>query len=74
VLGFQPNAPPASPIPEEASGASTPLTTTPKPTQKRRIKKEVEKKVKKEENPSGKRPISVGSAERNISAKRLPIG
>jgi hypothetical protein len=59
VVGFQPDAPPASLTPEEASGASTALTTTPKPAQKRRAKKEVEKKSK-EESPSKKRPISAG--------------
>jgi hypothetical protein len=76
VLGFQPDPPPPSPTPEEASQSSIRPTPNPKRNQKKGIKKEGIKKegIKKEEKVTEKRPISAGSAERNISAKRLPIG
>jgi len=69
VLGFQPDAPPSSPSPEEASQLS--ITPAPKRDQKKGKKKTV---IKKEPLRTDKRPISAGSAERNTSAKRLPIG
>jgi hypothetical protein len=68
VLAWQPDPPEASPGPEEA------LDTTPTPVTPRDKKKSKKGFVKKEPKAIEKRPISAGSAERNISAKRLPIG
>jgi len=72
LLAWQPEPPQASPAPEDASEASTLATLTPK---KKAIKKAIKKEVtKKEDKVTEKRPISEGSAERNTSAKRFPIG
>ena len=68
VLLWQPEPPQASPAPEDASDTSTPAIPIPK---KKVIKKEV---IKKEDKVIEKHPISVGSVERNTSAKRLLIG
>jgi hypothetical protein len=68
VLGWQPEPPPSSPAPEDLSEATP--TALIRPNRKKQQGKMVA--VKKE--PIEKRPISAGSAERNISAKRLPIG
>jgi hypothetical protein len=69
VLAWQPDPPPSSPAPEEASDTTPTIPATAQDRKKKRIKKEV---VKKE--PIEKRPISAGSAERNTTAKRIPIG
>jgi hypothetical protein len=74
VLKFQPNPPLSSSAPEEASLSFIPSTPNSKRNQKKGIKKKVIKKEEeKEEKMTEKRLISAGSAERNISAKRLPI-
>jgi hypothetical protein len=72
LLAWQPELPQASPAPEDASEVSTLASPTPK---KKAIKKAIKKEItKKEDKVAEKRPISAGSAERNTSAKRLPIG
>jgi hypothetical protein len=58
VLAWQPDPPPSSPPPKES------ILTTTAPA-----KKQAKGTIKKEL----KRPISAGSAERDTSAKRLPI-
>jgi hypothetical protein len=68
LLAWQPEPPQASPAPEDAPEASIPATPVPK---RKAIKKEV---TKKEDKITEKRPISAGSAERNASAKQLPVG
>jgi hypothetical protein len=72
VLAWQPDLPPSSPAPEEASDTAPTIPATPV-TLPDRKKKQIKKGVVKKEQIE-KRPISAGSAERNISAKRLPTG
>jgi hypothetical protein len=69
VLTWQPDLPPSSPAPEEASDTTPVTPVTLLDWKKKQIKKGVVKKELIE-----KRPILAGFAERNISAKRLPIG
>jgi hypothetical protein len=66
LLAWQPDPPQASPPPKDASPAST------QPTPKKKAIKKEDKAIKKENTITEKRPISAGSAERPVAAKRLP--